>query len=89
MPSSASDVGVRDGVTRIAGGVNVEYEVARGVGSMIAVSEVITAVAVEPSKPGVQLTEQIVRNKTDIINKSRELMFLFINISLREKISPT
>jgi len=39
VPSSASDVGVKDGVTLIAGGVNVEYEVARGVGSMSASSE--------------------------------------------------
>jgi hypothetical protein len=52
VPSSASDVGVKDGVTLIAGGVNVEYEVAKGVGSMIATSEAAVGVAIGP---GVQL----------------------------------
>jgi len=45
VSSSASDVGVKDCVTLIAGGVNVEYDVAKRVGFMIATSEATAGVA--------------------------------------------
>jgi hypothetical protein len=72
VPSYVGDDGVKDGVVLMKAGVKVEYEVARRVGSMIALSEVDVGVVIVLSKAGEQLITLTAKKKSDTKNNPRD-----------------